>query len=75
MSINVHIEELVLDGLGISSSQSPVVQAAVQSELARLIAERVAGRVRVLGQRGREESRFHATDRWSWCPADRKSDR
>ncbi len=38
MNINLHIERLVLDGLPITRSQGPLVQAAVEEELARLIA-------------------------------------
>ena len=38
MNINLHIERLVLDGLPITHSQGPLVQAAVEAELARLIA-------------------------------------
>ena len=39
MSIKLHIERLVLDGLPVTRSQGPMVQAAVESELARLLAE------------------------------------
>jgi hypothetical protein len=38
MNINIHIERLILDGLPISHSQRPLVQAAVEAELARLLA-------------------------------------
>ena len=38
-SIELHIEELVLHGLPLTSSQGPVVQAAVETELARLLTE------------------------------------
>ncbi len=38
MNINIHIERLILDGLPISHSQRPIVQAAVEAELARLLA-------------------------------------
>ena len=38
MNINVLIERLVLDGLPITRSQGRIVQAAVEAELARLIA-------------------------------------
>jgi hypothetical protein len=38
MNINLHIERLVLEGLPITHSQGPLVQAAVEAELARLIA-------------------------------------
>jgi len=39
MSIRVHIEQLILDGLPIARSQEPLVQAAVEAELSRLMAE------------------------------------
>ena len=39
MNIKLHIERLVLDGLPITRSQGPLVQAAVEAELARLLAE------------------------------------
>ena len=38
MNINIHIERLILDGLPITHSQRPVVQASVEAELARLLA-------------------------------------
>lgn len=38
MNVNIHIERLVLDGLPITRSQGTIVQAAVEAELARLIA-------------------------------------
>lgn len=38
MNINVHIERLILDGLPIAHNQGPLVQAAVEAELARLLA-------------------------------------
>ena len=38
MNINVHIERLLLDGLSIAHNQGPLVQAAVEAELARLLA-------------------------------------
>jgi hypothetical protein len=37
ININIHIERLILDGLPISHSQRPMVQAAVEAELARLL--------------------------------------
>jgi hypothetical protein len=37
MKINLHIERLILDGLPVARSQSALVQAAVEAELARLI--------------------------------------
>ncbi len=36
--ITLHIEHLILDGVPLSHSQHPLVQAAVEAELARLIA-------------------------------------
>ena len=39
MNINIHIERLVLDGVGISPSQRPLVKAAVEAELGRLLAD------------------------------------
>jgi hypothetical protein len=38
MNINVSIERLVLDGLPISHAQAPLIGAAVETELARLLA-------------------------------------
>lgn len=38
MKINVHIERLVLEGLPLSRAQAPLVQRAVEAELARLLA-------------------------------------
>jgi hypothetical protein len=40
MNINVHIERLVLDGLRVASHQSNSVQAAVETELARLLTDK-----------------------------------
>lgn len=37
--IKVHIERLVLEGLPVGRSQGPLVQAAVQAELSRLLTE------------------------------------
>jgi hypothetical protein len=39
MRINVHIERLVLDGLPVTSLEGPRVRAAVEKELARLLAD------------------------------------
>jgi hypothetical protein len=39
MNINLHIERLVLDGLPIEGSQAAHVQAAVETELTRLLTE------------------------------------
>lgn len=38
MNINLHIERLVLDGVPVTRSQGPLLQAAVEAELARLLA-------------------------------------
>jgi len=40
MSIHIHIERLILDELRMERSQGPKVQAAVEQELARLLAAR-----------------------------------
>ena len=37
MNININIDRLILEGLPISHSQRPLVQAAVEAELARLL--------------------------------------
>jgi len=37
MNINVHIERLILDGLPVATAQGPLVQAAVESEISRLL--------------------------------------
>ncbi len=39
MNIRVHIEELILDGVPLGRQQGPLVQAAVEAELGRLLAE------------------------------------
>lgn len=39
-SIRLHIERLVLEGLPVERASGPVLQAAVETELARLFAER-----------------------------------
>lgn len=38
MNISVHIERLILDGLPVAPDQRPLLQAAVEAELARLFA-------------------------------------
>lgn len=38
MNFNVHIERLVLDGLPVTSSDGSIIQVAVETELARLLA-------------------------------------
>jgi len=40
VNIDLRIKELILDGLAITPAERPVLQAAVESELARLLAER-----------------------------------
>ena len=37
MNINLHIDRLVLDGLPIDHHQGPLVKAAVEAELSRLL--------------------------------------
>lgn len=37
MNINVSIERLILEGIALPHSQRPIVQAAVETELARLL--------------------------------------
>ena len=37
MNINVYIERLILDGIALSPYQRPLVQAAVETELTRLL--------------------------------------
>ena len=39
MNVKLHIEPLVLDGLPVEGYQAAYIQAAVEAELARLIAE------------------------------------
>jgi hypothetical protein len=43
MNTNVHIEGLVLDGLSVASGQGDLVQAAVETELTRLLTEHGLG--------------------------------
>lgn len=38
MNINLHIERLVLDGIPLSPGERPLLQAAVEAELTRLLA-------------------------------------
>lgn len=38
MNINLHIERLVLEGIELPRQQQPVLQAAVEAELGRLLA-------------------------------------
>jgi len=37
MNVNLHIDRLVLDGLDLDHHQRPLLQAAVQAELGRLL--------------------------------------
>ena len=39
MNISLHIDRLILDGISISHSQRPLLQAAVEAELGRLLTE------------------------------------
>jgi len=39
MNIRLHIDRLVLEGLPVTRSQGPLVQAAVEAELSRLMSE------------------------------------
>ena len=39
MNIRVHIDRLVLDGLPVTRRQGPLVQAAVEAELSKLLSE------------------------------------
>jgi hypothetical protein len=39
VKVRLHIERLILDGLPVSGDQAPSVRAAVETELARLIAD------------------------------------
>jgi hypothetical protein len=38
-TLRVHVERLVLDGLAVAPGERPALQAAVEAELARLLAE------------------------------------
>ncbi|MGD8791841.1 MAG: hypothetical protein PVF47_04755 [Anaerolineae bacterium] len=38
-AIRVHVERLVLDGLAVAPGEGPALQAAVEAELAQLLAE------------------------------------
>jgi hypothetical protein len=39
MDVNLHIERLVLEGIDLDPAQRPALQAALEAELGRLIAE------------------------------------
>lgn len=43
MNVNLHIDRLVLDGIDVAPAQRPILQAALEAELGRLIAERGVG--------------------------------
>ena len=43
MSVRIHIERLVLDGLPVGREQAGAVRAAVEAELSRLLGERGLG--------------------------------
>ena len=43
MSVRVHIERLVLDGLPLEAADGPAVHAAVEAELTRLLAQEGVG--------------------------------
>jgi len=38
MTINLHIERIILDGLPLEAHHGPIVRAAIEAELARLLA-------------------------------------
>ncbi len=39
MNININIERLILDGISVPHAQRPLLQAAVEAELGRLLTE------------------------------------
>jgi hypothetical protein len=39
LNVNLHIERLVLEGIDVEPAQGPILQAALEAELGRLIAE------------------------------------
>ncbi len=39
MNINLHIERLILDGISLSPGDRPMLRAAVEGELSRLLAQ------------------------------------
>lgn len=43
MKVNLHIDRLVLEGIDLDHAQRPHLQAAVEAELGRLLAERGVG--------------------------------
>jgi len=59
VTVRVHIERLVLDGLPVTAAQGPLVQAAVEAELTRLIeTEGVSRGLRLGGSVPRMEAPF-----------------
>jgi hypothetical protein len=58
VNIRVHIERLELSGIRLEERHGPVVQAAVQAELARLLAEgRMTSRLAEIGSAPRIDGR------------------
>jgi hypothetical protein len=43
VKVNLHIDRLVLEGIDLHHAQRPLLQAAVEAELGRLLAEGGAG--------------------------------
>jgi hypothetical protein len=43
VKVNLHIDRLVLEGIDLDHAQRPLLQAAVEAELGRLLAEGGAG--------------------------------
>jgi hypothetical protein len=43
MNVNLHIERLVLDGIDVEPAHRPVLQAALEAELGRLLARSGVG--------------------------------
>ena len=39
MNINLHIERLILDGISVESHQRPLLEASLETELGRLLAQ------------------------------------
>jgi hypothetical protein len=37
MNINVHIEQVILDGLPVTRGQAPLIQTAIEGELGRML--------------------------------------
>lgn len=63
MNVNLHIERLILDGIPLARGQEPLLRAAVEAELARLIS---AGGPSPALMSGEAVPRLQAGDiRWS----------